>query len=64
MDQSHTLYYATNRRHVGRDRWRPSRYSGESSKDGDENLRFGKVVLELDADRVNAHLEETCSRTH
>ena len=58
MDQSHTLYYATNRRHVGRDRWRPSRYSGEPSKDGDENLRFGKVVLELDSDRVNAHLEE------
>ena len=53
MPQNHTLYYATNRRHVGRDQWLPSRYSGEFSKDGAENLRFGKVVLELDSDLVN-----------
>lgn len=53
----HSLYYATNRRHVGRDRWRPSRYSGEFSKDGAENLRFGRVRLRLNSDRVSTLLE-------
>lgn len=54
----HTLYFATNRRHVGRERWRPSRYSGKFSNDGRENLRFGKVKLRLDGDRVNSFLEK------
>ncbi len=58
MPQNHTLYYATNRRHVGRDRWRPSRYSGEYSKDGVENLRFGKVMLQLDRSRMSECLHQ------
>jgi len=43
------LYYATNRRHIGRNRWNPPGYGSEPSKDGAENLRFGQVVLEYDA---------------
>lgn len=60
MDSSlrHTLYYATNRRHVGRCCLRPRRYSGEFSKDGAENLRFGKVTLKLDRDRVDRLLAQ------
>ena len=58
MPQDHTLYYATNRRHIGRDRWRPSRYGVEFSKDGVENLRFGRVALELDPNQVSECLQQ------
>lgn len=59
MDSSYqrTLYYATNRRHVGRNRELPRRYSGEFSKDGAENLRFGRVRLKLGRDRVDSLLK-------
>lgn len=48
-----TLYFATNRRHRGRDRWRPSGYTGEFSRDGMENLRFGKLTVTVDSARVD-----------
>lgn len=48
-----TLYYATNRGHKGRDRWRPTSYGPEPSEDGTENLRFGKVTLDVDEARVS-----------
>jgi len=50
------LYYATNRRHRGADRWNPTGYSGEPSRDGIENLRFGRVTLDVSDDRVAAEL--------
>lgn len=39
-----TLYYVTNRAHEG-DRFKPTGYGATFSKDGHENLRFGKVTL-------------------
>ncbi|MCA8965151.1 MAG: alpha/beta hydrolase [Planctomycetes bacterium] len=45
------LYFATNRRHEGKDRWHPTRYGRSFSADGMENLRFGWLELEVpDAD--------------
>lgn len=51
------LYYATNRRHEGEDRWHPRRYGRSFSQDGMENLRFGWLqvdVPEADIDRCLA----------
>jgi esterase/lipase superfamily enzyme len=45
-----TLYFATNRNHVGADRWKPKGYGKDFSDDGRENLRFGR--LEVAADEV------------
>jgi esterase/lipase superfamily enzyme len=47
-----SLYYATNRRHRGKDRWHPSSYGPEASRDGTENLRFGRVDVEYDSATV------------
>ena len=55
-----TLYFATNRRHKGRDRWNPGGYTGEPSGDGAENLRFGRVSLPCDADKVGKFLAGDC----
>ena len=45
------LYFATNRRHEGKDRWYPDRYGRSFSSDGMENLRFGWLELTVaDAD--------------
>jgi esterase/lipase superfamily enzyme len=41
------LYYATNRRHEGADRWYPKRYSMSFSSDGMENLRFGWLQVQV-----------------
>jgi esterase/lipase superfamily enzyme len=46
-----TAYYATNRRHEGK-QWTPSGYGSDFSRDGLENLRFGKVTVEADAAMV------------
>lgn len=53
-----TLYYATNRRHRGRDRWTPTSYGTDWSRDGSENLRFGRVTLPYDEARAEIHLNE------
>ena len=53
---AYTLYYATNRAHKGRDRWRPSGYGADFSEDGSENLRFGKVTVDANPDQVARHL--------
>ena len=54
------LYYATNRRHRGKDRWKPTGYGIEPSKDGTENLRFGLVSMPFDDEQVARCLEEDC----
>jgi esterase/lipase superfamily enzyme len=51
-----TLYFATNRRHRGRDQWHPTSYGPELSEAGSQNLRFGKVALTLDDGTVQRHL--------
>jgi esterase/lipase superfamily enzyme len=53
--RTYTLYYATNRAHTGRDRWRPSGYGPDFSQDGAENLRFGKITLDANPDQVSRH---------
>ncbi len=47
-----TLYFATNRGHQGDDRWHPTGYGKGFSNDGQENLRFGKVRVTADPNRV------------
>ncbi len=51
------LFYATNRRHIGDDRWAPTGYSTDFSSDGLENLRFGRVSFEAEEDKINKHLQ-------
>lgn len=54
------LYYVTNRRHAGRSRWKPSGYGSEPSKDGSENLRFGRVALSFEKSAVEEHATNNC----
>ena len=51
------LYYATNRNHLGSDRWEPSGYGTKFSDDGPENLRFGRLDLDVDENLVETHLD-------
>ena len=51
------LYYATNRRHSG-NRWNPEDYGTDFSSDGMENLRFGKLTLEADENKIITYLEK------
>lgn len=53
-----TLFYATNRRHEGK-QWSPSGYGTDFSRDGLENLRFGKVIVEAEAAMVARCLADT-----
>ena len=51
------LFYATNRKHIGADRWKPDSYGTEASSDGIENLRFGKLTLKVDEAKSVKHLK-------
>ncbi len=51
-----TLYYATNRNHIGSDRWNPIGYGKKFSDDGMENLRFGAVTVNADEEQIAKHL--------
>jgi esterase/lipase superfamily enzyme len=51
------LYYATNRKHVGADRWHPDSYGSKFSDDGMENLRFGEVTVTADDGELAKWLE-------
>ena len=51
------LFYATNRKHIGADRWKPDSYGTEASSDGIENLRFGKLTLKVDDAKSVKHLK-------
>jgi len=50
------LYYATNRKHEGSDRLQPTGYGTRFSDDGAENLRFGRVELDVDEALLKKHL--------
>lgn len=56
---THELFYATNRKHQGADRWHPTGYGTRFSDDGLENLRFGKLTLDADDAAVNAFLADS-----
>lgn len=51
------LFYATNRNHLGDDRWHPEGYGKKFSDDGVENLRFGRVTLKADESKLAKYLE-------
>jgi len=51
-----SLFYATNRRHEGKERFRPEGYGAKFSDDGSENLRFGKLTLQADERKINEFL--------
>lgn len=51
------LYFATNRNHIGADRWKPTGYGTLFSSDGHENLRFGELDLDYDLKKANAHIQ-------
>lgn len=53
-----TLYYATNRKHEGKNRWRPDAYGTKFSDDGMENLRFGFVTVDADDKRIEGFLNK------
>lgn len=57
MAKNISIYYATNRAHRG-SRWTPSGYGKGFSSDGMENLRFGKVTLKADTDKVRKRLRD------
>ena len=50
-----SLYYATNRKHEGKDRFRPDGYGSKFSDDGSENLRFGKLTVQADEREMNKY---------
>ncbi len=52
-----TLYFATNRRHQGADRWHPDGYGKKFSKDGKQNLRFGELTMKVDNNKIDDCLE-------
>mgnify|MGYP000085441874 CR=1 FL=1 len=52
-----TLYYATNRNHQGH-RWSPDSYGQDFSADRSNNLRFGKVSVEVGINKVKHFLSD------
>jgi len=50
-----TLYYATNRNHLG-DRWSPDSYGQDFSTDRSNNLRFGRVTVEVSINKIKHFL--------
>lgn len=51
------LFYATNRRHIGDNRWAPTGYSTDFSSDGQENLRFGQISFDANDTKIKQHLQ-------
>ena len=56
-----TLYYATNRNHIG-ERWSPDSYGQDFSSDRANNLRFGQVCVEVSANKVKEYLNSTVDK--
>ena len=56
MAKNVKIYYATNRKHTGSDRWHPTKYGTDFSSDGRENLRLGKVTVKADSKKVKGFL--------
>ena len=47
-----SIYYATNRKHKGDDQWNPKSYGKSYSSSGLENLRFGKVTVNVENQKI------------
>ena len=50
------LFYATNRKHEGGNRWSPDGYGTTFSSDGHQNLRFGELTVDYDARKASAYM--------
>ena len=50
-----TLYFATNRNHIGQ-RWTPDSYGKNFSADRANNLRFGHITVEASANKIKEFL--------
>lgn len=59
--REYSIYYATNRKHEGPNRWHPKSYGKEFSGDGRENLRFGRVMVNANKARVEQFVKEKIS---
>ncbi|MFZ1083022.1 MAG: alpha/beta hydrolase [Candidatus Kryptoniota bacterium] len=59
--RSYTLYYATNRHHLGDD-VHPTGYDSSFSNDGHENLRFGYLTLQADEKQVRKYINAKVGR--
>jgi hypothetical protein len=57
-----TLHYATNRNHLGRERWHPSDHGTRFSYDGIESLPFGKLSVAADDATLAKHLDAPAQR--
>jgi len=55
--REYDLFYATNRNHVGADRFRPDAYGKSFSADGLENLRFGRLTVTADENAIAAAMQ-------
>jgi esterase/lipase superfamily enzyme len=53
------LFYATNRNHLGGDRWHPKGYGTRFSEDGIENLRFGNLELTVEESLIEGYVGKT-----
>jgi len=51
------IFYATNRNHIGNDRWHPKSYGTTFSEDGRENLRFGRITVQADQNVIGQYLD-------
>lgn len=56
-----SLYYATNRNHLG-ERWSPDSYGQDFSADRANNLRFGRVTVDVSANKVKDYLHDTVNK--
>jgi esterase/lipase superfamily enzyme len=56
-----SLYYATNRNHLG-ERWSPDSYGQDFSTDRANNLRFGRVTVDVSANKVKYYLNDTVNK--
>ena len=57
---THTLFYATNRNHIGKDQWKPKSYGTKFSDDGVENLRFGQLTVNAADQEIRKWLTADC----
>lgn len=53
------LFFATNRNHLGNNRWAPEGYGTKFSSDGHYNLRFGKLSIKASNEKINSFLAES-----
>lgn len=57
-----SLFFATNRKHKGKDRWHPTGYGKDFSKDGIQNLRFGELTLEVNNSEIQKFLNKKVNK--